>query len=53
MQVRVANVTRLAVVTTWGGSLAGVRRNILPWLQVMTELGVTSFYVRRELVTLS
>jgi hypothetical protein len=44
-QVRAANVTRLAVVTTWGGGMAGVRRDLLPWMQIMTELGVSSFYV--------
>ena len=43
--MRAANVTRLAVVTTWGGRMAGVRRDLLPWLQIMTELGVSSFYV--------
>lgn len=45
-QVRAANVTRLAVVTTWGGGMASVRRDLLPWMQIMTELGVSSFYVR-------
>lgn len=49
-QVREANVTRLAVVTTWGGGMAGVRRELLPWLQLMTELGVGSFYVRLTLL---
>jgi hypothetical protein len=46
LQVRATEVTRLAVVTTWGGGMAGVRRDVLPWLQIMTELGVSSFYVR-------
>jgi len=47
--VAAANVTRLAVVTTWGGSISGVRRDVVPWMQLMTELGVTHFYVSVEL----
>lgn len=45
-QVAAANVTRLAVVATWGGSVRGVRRDLLPWMQIMTDLGVSHFYVR-------
>lgn len=45
-QVRTTAAARVAVVTTWGGGLAGVRRDLLPWMQIMTELGVERFYVR-------
>ena len=38
--------SRVAIVTTWGGSMAGLRRDVVPWMQLMTELGVSRFYVR-------
>ena len=39
------NSTKVAVVTTWGGDCWGVRKDFLPWLQLMTELGTAQFYV--------
>ncbi|KAL6776982.1 hypothetical protein ACKKBF_B19730 [Auxenochlorella protothecoides x Auxenochlorella symbiontica] len=37
--------TRVAVVTTSGVDLRGVRREVLPWLQYHTEMGVSRFYI--------
>lgn len=35
----------VAIVATVGADLAGVRKELLPWMQYHTELGVSKFYV--------
>lgn len=46
MQAEATAPARVAVVTTWGGTIKGLRRDLVPWMQLMTELGVRRFYVR-------
>lgn len=36
----------VAIVATVGADLRGVRKELLPWMQYHTELGVSKFYVR-------
>ena len=40
-----AEAVRVAIVATVAADLAGVRRELLPWLQYHTALGVTQFYL--------
>ncbi len=47
-QVDAQNTAKVVVVTTWGGDVWGVRRELLPWMQVLMELGVCHFYVRPD-----
>ena len=46
VQAEATAPARVAVVTTWGGTVRGLRRDLVPWMQLMTELGVRRFYVR-------
>lgn len=45
-QTQAREQLKVAIVTTTGADLRGVRRELLPWMQYHTALGVTQFYVR-------
>ncbi len=46
-QVLERETVRACIATTTSVDLEGVRREILPWMQYHTELGVMHFYVRQ------
>ena len=49
LQVQGGEALRACIAATVAADVAGVRRDLLPWLQYHTELGVGHFYVRLDL----
>lgn len=47
MQNRARNSTQICIYTTSSVDLMGVRRELLPWIQYHTELGIAHFYVSK------
>lgn len=47
-QVQAGESLRACLAATVSADVAGLRRELLPWLQYHTELGAAHFYVRRR-----